>query len=375
MRVAPILLLFALLGAGQGGMLTVTPCFAPGGLADVLAGFGMVGDWQARASLWERFGNGEPYQGLAAENDRLERAVLANLERLGASRPGLVDLLSLLGQPADFAHRGRLYAHYVDRREAYRGSWQQNEGLAAAIVEGMAAARPLRTGVTAGTLGSGGGLPAKDKDAARLWRAQYSTEEWTGDSGQRERLVARMAARWLEKNWGTGLADILDYLGFRSSSNGKRILWERHRRRIYRNTPYRGSSRQNRDLAKWLVKDYAVGQARSGGLEVLVTAYNPLPEQTDDTPDITATGRRVREGYVAVSRDLEGRFPMGARLQLLVVCEVNSEGECVKEIGELYEFEVQDRMHRRKRRQVDVFLMCQPEALAFGRRHAVVYPV
>ena len=31
----------------------------------------------------------------------------------------------------------------------------------------------------------------------------------------------------------------------------------------------------------------------------VVTAYNPVPEQTDDTPHITASGERVREGIVA----------------------------------------------------------------------------
>lgn len=358
--------------AGAQPMLTVTPCGAPGALTTLLEGFGLPSSFGERARMWERLVGEDEYGGTSAQNERLERAVLANLAELDAERPSLSDLLSLLGRPNDFLHRKDLYRHYVDRREAYRGSAAQNSALAAAIVDGMAAMLPTRVGMRAPAL-TGGGLPAEEANRRRLWDAQFPREDWEGTLAQERRLEERMAERWAERDWGTDLKDVLDYLGFRDSSNGRRILWERHRRRLDRNIPYRGNGRQDEKLAAWLVEDFAVGSA-SGGIEVLITAYNPLPEQTDDTPDITATGRRVREGYVAVSRDLEDRFPMGSTARLLVVCEITAAGDCAEDDGRLFEVEVQDRMHRRKTNQVDIFLMCEPDALEFGRRRGVLLP-
>ena len=46
----------------------------------------------------------------------------------------------------------------------------------------------------------------------------------------------------------------------------------------------------------------AVGENVSAPVEAksgVFTAYNALPEQTDDTPEITASGKRVKEGIVA----------------------------------------------------------------------------
>lgn len=106
-------------------------------------------------------------------------------------------------------------------------------------------------------------------------------------------------------------------------------------------------------------------------LEVTVTAYSSTPDQTDATPFVTASGRRVRPGIVAVSRDLEARgLTFGTRL---VITDVGGPG-CGAVAWELVgkTLEVDDRMHRRKRRQLDVWMPSRAKALRFGRCRARV---
>jgi len=86
-------------------------------------------------------------------------------------------------------------------------------------------------------------------------------------------------------------------------------------------------------------------------LTVTATAYNSLPAQTDSTPFIAAWGDRVFYGMVAVSRDLEA-----AGITRGTVVHLESLGY----------FIVLDRMHKRKRNQVDVWMRTQQEALKFG---------
>ena len=40
-------------------------------------------------------------------------------------------------------------------------------------------------------------------------------------------------------------------------------------------------------------------------IPVTITAYSPRKGETDNTPFITASNKRVREGIIALSRDLE----------------------------------------------------------------------
>ncbi len=67
-----------------------------------------------------------------------------------------------------------------------------------------------------------------------------------------------------------------------------------------------------------------------------VTGYSPTVSQTDSTPTITATNRQVRVGIVAISRDLEGKFPMNSSLEFIID-------------GKRYLVQVEDRMNKRKR--------------------------
>jgi len=85
----------------------------------------------------------------------------------------------------------------------------------------------------------------------------------------------------------------------------------------------------------------------------VVTAYNPVPEQTDDTPHITASGERVREGIVA--------------------CPIWLEFGTIVEIdGKLYE--CQDRMHPKYwyQNRFDILMWDYWEAKRWGKRIKVV---
>lgn len=92
-------------------------------------------------------------------------------------------------------------------------------------------------------------------------------------------------------------------------------------------------------------------------VNITVTAYSPKVEECDDTPYVTASQRPVREGTIAVSRDLEKElgWKLGDRVYL----------------DGLGVFEVWDRMHRRWEKRVDVFFFDTNEAKIFGVKKTV----
>ena len=87
-------------------------------------------------------------------------------------------------------------------------------------------------------------------------------------------------------------------------------------------------------------------------IPVTVTAYSPTEEECDSDPYITAYQKPVREGTIAISRDLESEF--GWRL-----------GDKVHIAG-LGVFEVWDRMHPRWKKRVDIFFLDTDKAVSFG---------
>ena len=87
-------------------------------------------------------------------------------------------------------------------------------------------------------------------------------------------------------------------------------------------------------------------------IPVTVTAYSPTEEECDSDPYITAYQKPVREGTIAISRDLEKEF--GWRL-----------GDKVHIAG-LGVFEVWDRMHPRWKKRVDIFFHDTDKAVSFG---------
>jgi len=86
---------------------------------------------------------------------------------------------------------------------------------------------------------------------------------------------------------------------------------------------------------------------------VRTTAYNALESQTDSTPTICAWGDKIHEGVVAISRDLE-------KLGLIRNKKIYIEKKGNKI--------VKDRMHRRKRNQIDIFMESKKKAEKFGRQ-------
>jgi len=89
-------------------------------------------------------------------------------------------------------------------------------------------------------------------------------------------------------------------------------------------------------------------------IPVTITAYSPRKGETDSTPFITASNKRVREGIIAISRDLE------EELQLKFGDQIH--------IEELGVFQFEDRMHKRKKKHVDIFMHDTKRALKFGKQ-------
>jgi 3D (Asp-Asp-Asp) domain-containing protein len=86
-------------------------------------------------------------------------------------------------------------------------------------------------------------------------------------------------------------------------------------------------------------------------VKMVVTAYSSTPDQTDDTPFITASGETVADGIVA-----NNMLPFGAKIRMPELF-----GDKV--------FVVEDRMARRKGNyHVDVWLSDTQDAKEFGAK-------
>lgn len=90
---------------------------------------------------------------------------------------------------------------------------------------------------------------------------------------------------------------------------------------------------------------------------LIVTAYTPSKEETDDTPMITAAMTKVRPGTVAVSRDLfERGWTFGKKVYI--------EGEGIKTINDL----MSDKWEKR----MDILYFDKDDATQFGKRQLTV---
>ena len=83
-------------------------------------------------------------------------------------------------------------------------------------------------------------------------------------------------------------------------------------------------------------------------IDIWITAYSSTPEETDDTPFITASGERVRDGIIAANF-----LPFGTEVRIPELF-----GDKV--------FVVKDRMHRRKTNFVDIWMPSKQLAIEFG---------
>ncbi|MEK9154458.1 MAG: hypothetical protein AAB596_00055 [Patescibacteria group bacterium] len=85
-----------------------------------------------------------------------------------------------------------------------------------------------------------------------------------------------------------------------------------------------------------------------------VTAYSSVPEQTDDTPHITASGNYVRDGVVATNF-----LPFGTKFRL------------PDEFGDQV-FTVEDRMHPRFQDRIDIWFADKYDAKKFGKKWSLI---
>lgn len=113
-------------------------------------------------------------------------------------------------------------------------------------------------------------------------------------------------------------------------------------------------------------------------LWVIATGYTSREEETDSTPFITATGKRVRPGIAAVSRDLlSSEMPYGSRFKIVRVADNPTTCRAKNVLGwfssrGIGEFEVQDTMHPRKRNQIDIWFPDLDLARTWGRCEVLI---
>src|SRR5579864_3310915 len=83
-----------------------------------------------------------------------------------------------------------------------------------------------------------------------------------------------------------------------------------------------------------------------------ITAYSSSPDETDDTPFITANGTHVHDGIVATNI-----LPFGTKVMMPALF-----GDKI--------FTVEDRMNRRIKNTMDIWMPSKRAALVFGVSHA-----
>lgn len=89
-------------------------------------------------------------------------------------------------------------------------------------------------------------------------------------------------------------------------------------------------------------------------IRLFVTAYSSSPDETDDTPFITASGKHVADGILATNL-----FPFGTKARIPELF-----GEKV--------FIIEDRMHHRFRDRVDIWMPTKEDAKKFGKKVAEI---
>ncbi len=95
---------------------------------------------------------------------------------------------------------------------------------------------------------------------------------------------------------------------------------------------------------------------KSDARTVKLTAYNALPEQTDDTPFLTGSGIPTNPEVIAArSQDMAAELPFGTVIALEAPHKSHSCGFSTVEHLIGYRV-IADSMHERKRNQIDILL-------------------
>jgi len=142
-------------------------------------------------------------------------------------------------------------------------------------------------------------------------------------------------------------------------------------------------SDKSKDIA-WNDKDlaYVIEKVRRENLKkekvlrikeyVIITAYTPSVWETDSTPFITASGKRISESYVAVSRDLLPKFPFETKVKIFIPDK--NLPSCGKEvIGKTWIVRyVEDTMNKRHSKKIDLVFFSRKKAIKFGKCKGVI---
>ena len=122
----------------------------------------------------------------------------------------------------------------------------------------------------------------------------------------------------------------------------------------------------------WLQKEYTRNPYR-GLARIVSTAYNSDVNQTDSTPFITASGELVRDGTLALSRDMiRAENEMMERMGYNPAAAI-SYGDTVDLIY-VRRMVVHDTMNRRYSRRADIWMDSERDALAWGVRNVFIVP-
>ena len=90
-------------------------------------------------------------------------------------------------------------------------------------------------------------------------------------------------------------------------------------------------------------------------IKVVITAYSSTPDQTDETPFITASGKYVKDGIIA-----NNMLPFGTKIRI------------PKLYGDKV-FTVEDRMNKKKSDyHIDIWMADRPLAVNFGVKTAEI---
>lgn len=103
---------------------------------------------------------------------------------------------------------------------------------------------------------------------------------------------------------------------------------------------------------------YTVAADGEISARLVATGYSSTVWETDDTPFITASNTRTRPGVIAMSRDLLQRYNPQAPFKFGDVVHISGYGD----------FMVEDSMHWRWRRRVDIWFPSRQKAWQFGKQ-------
>ena len=169
-------------------------------------------------------------------------------------------------------------------------------------------------------------------------------------------LVIALTAPWIAVQQERGRANRVEglYSSLAASSAGETSMLKRSVTHLLE---------EQADLRGRLVEaGYPVVSDEQFLIRLVATGYSSSVWETDDTPFVTASNTHTRPGVVAMSRDLLRRYNPTAPFSF---------GDTIHVSG-LGEFVVEDSMHGRWKRRMDVWFPSRRMARRFGRRDVVV---